>query len=152
MLQLCYAAKLQKCFVDFKTSPDFPSTWERLHKDWTFDFWRNFSFNTQSPIIGSLSRVHWKRPLPVAPLVISISSSPICCWLCQWQFAQCVFSTIARWHSGEQRLTRVPENRFLRSPLFFSRKSSSPTQHVVCFWSPVEEYVKRQRHWVLLWN
>lgn len=56
----------------------------------------------------------------MAPLVISISSSPICCWLCLWQFAQCVFSTIARWHSSEQRLTRAPENRFLRSPLFSS--------------------------------
>ena len=30
----CFAVKLQKCFVEYETSPDFPSAWGRLEKDW----------------------------------------------------------------------------------------------------------------------
>ena len=30
MLQLCFTVKLQKCFVDYKTPPDFPSGEEMM--------------------------------------------------------------------------------------------------------------------------
>ena len=33
MLQLCFAAKLLKCFVDYETSPDFPLAWGWVAED-----------------------------------------------------------------------------------------------------------------------
>ena len=32
-LQHCFAVKLQKCFVDDKTSPDFPLAWGQVDSD-----------------------------------------------------------------------------------------------------------------------
>ena len=34
MLQCCFAVKLQKCFMDYATSPDFPSSWGWVDNDW----------------------------------------------------------------------------------------------------------------------
>lgn len=38
MLQLCFAVKLQKSFVVYETSHNFPYTWG-WDKDWVFIFW-----------------------------------------------------------------------------------------------------------------
>ena len=44
----CFIVKLQKCFANFETSPDFPSTrgWE--HNDWVFICAQTFPLRTNS--------------------------------------------------------------------------------------------------------
>ena len=39
ILPHCFAEKLKKYFVDYKTSPDFPSAWRWADNDWIFYFW-----------------------------------------------------------------------------------------------------------------
>ena len=44
MQQGCFAVKLQKCFLDNETSPNFPSAWGWADNDWTEHFWVDFPF------------------------------------------------------------------------------------------------------------
>ena len=52
-LQHRFAVKLQKCFVGYETSPNFPSAWGRVETDWLFYFCVNLSFNTLTWVEGS---------------------------------------------------------------------------------------------------
>ena len=45
MLRRCFAVKLQKCFVGYETSPDFPPAWNGVDKDRIFLFLVNLSVN-----------------------------------------------------------------------------------------------------------
>ena len=44
LLQHCFAVKLQKCSVDYESSPDLPSTWGWGDNDWSSITWGDFSF------------------------------------------------------------------------------------------------------------
>ena len=47
MLKCWLAVKLQKCFVDRKTTPDFPSAWGWVDNDWIFIFWQTCPLKQQ---------------------------------------------------------------------------------------------------------
>lgn len=47
-----FAATLQRCFACYKTSPDFPSAWGWVDKDWLiFNLWVNLSFNITAALM-----------------------------------------------------------------------------------------------------
>ena len=59
MLQLCLTVKLQKCFVDYDTSPDFPSESRNNNIDWNHIFWVNCFFNISVMMFSERSHSVW---------------------------------------------------------------------------------------------
>ena len=92
MLRFCFAATLQKCFVDYETSPDFPlaSTWlsnKRIKMFlWTSSLLQYFQNSTFMNVISNIPSLNpFKAIYPIDPhsstlLVLTIlthSVSPI---------------------------------------------------------------------------
>ena len=54
MLWHCFAVKLQKSFVDYKTSPGLPSIWGWVDNDRNFIFWSTYPLMKMSKFLDSV--------------------------------------------------------------------------------------------------
>ena len=73
--QRCFAVKLQKCVVDYKTSSDFPLAWRRVDNDWSFIF-RWTAPNNLHEVIQSNNAAQFNKRQQA-----STKKWPHVCWL-----------------------------------------------------------------------